>query len=239
MENKDAKLGRPSYVWRSGQERRLRLIQKYISLQNKKILDVGCGQGLYLKRLKQFTDQVFGIDIDKEKIKKIKPQFKNVQTGSAENLPYPDRFFDLILFNEVLEHVENDKKAIQEGFRCLKKEGKIVIFAPNRLFPFETHGIYFKGKYHFGNYPLVNYLPSFLRKEICPHVRTYTKTDLLNLLSDFNYKIQVFTQIYPGFDRIETFCPILAKILRKIFYFLEKTPLRIFGLSHFLILKKD
>lgn len=260
MNNKDGTLGRPSFVWQFGQERRLNLIQKYVSLKNKKILDVGCGEGLYLKRFKNFTNELYGIDIDEEKIEKIKNQFPNVRVAPAEKLPFPENFFDIILFNEVLEHVEDDKKAIREAFRCLKKGGKIIIFAPNRFYPFETHGIYFKGVYHFGNFPFVNYLPNFLRNKICPHVRAYTKKDVLKLFSGFNpvrdkkikkeienkqisngvnYKILVFTQIYPGFDKIGLRYKNLASLLRNIFYFLEKTPLKIFGLSHFLIVEKN
>ncbi len=46
-----------------------------------------------------------------------------------------------------------------EIFRVLKPGGRLVLFCPNRGYPFETHGIYWRGKYHFGNIPLVNYLP--------------------------------------------------------------------------------
>ena len=45
----------------------------------------------------------------------------------------------------------------------LKPGGTIVAFAPNRLYPFETHGAYFGGRYVFGNIPLVNWLPDPLR----------------------------------------------------------------------------
>jgi len=235
---KDGRLGMPSYVWRDGQERRLALIQEYISLKDKKILDVGCGVGLYLKRLKNFSSELYGVDIDQEKIEGIKNEFLKVFVAPAEKLPFPENFFDVILFNEVLEHLKNDRKAIKEAFRCLKQGGKIIIFAPNRFFPFETHGIYFRKRYYFGNFLFVNYLPDFFRNKICPYAKAYTKKDIFELLSEFNYKILVFSQIYPGFDKIFLRHKTFALFLRKIFYFLEKTPLRIFGLSHFLIIEK-
>ena len=37
--------------------------------------------------------------------------------------------------------------------------GRIVVFVPNRLYPFETHGIYWRGRYRFGNTPLISWLP--------------------------------------------------------------------------------
>ena len=40
-------LGRPSYVWRFGQERRLELIRRHVKLEGARILDVGCGLGMY------------------------------------------------------------------------------------------------------------------------------------------------------------------------------------------------
>ncbi|MDO9444103.1 MAG: hypothetical protein Q7K37_02225, partial [Dehalococcoidia bacterium] len=40
-----ARLGNPSFVWRSGQERRLALIERYVSLEGRRVLDLGCGLG--------------------------------------------------------------------------------------------------------------------------------------------------------------------------------------------------
>ena len=57
----------------------------------------------------------------------------------------------MIFLNEVLEHVEYDNKAIDECLRVLKKKGKIIVFAPNKGYTFETHGRYIKKKYILGN----------------------------------------------------------------------------------------
>ena len=56
-----AVLGRPSYVWQSGQERRLALIRRYVDLENARILDVGCGIGTYVNRLRGLSEHVYGI----------------------------------------------------------------------------------------------------------------------------------------------------------------------------------
>ena len=50
-----AQLGEPSYVWRSGQERRLQLIRKYVPLEGRWILDVGCGIGTYCRRFRDYS----------------------------------------------------------------------------------------------------------------------------------------------------------------------------------------
>src|SRR5438876_7330869 len=61
-------LGHPSYVWRRGQDRRLDLIRRYVDLEGKRILDVGCGIGAYVTKFRAFSDDVFGVDVDEEKI---------------------------------------------------------------------------------------------------------------------------------------------------------------------------
>jgi hypothetical protein len=113
-----------------------------------------------------------------------------------------------------------------------------VIFAPNRLYPFETHGIYWRGQYRFGNIPLVNYLPDRWRNRLCPHVRAYTRGGLLALFAELPFRTIVHTQIYPGYDNIAYRHPAMARWIRKLTYSLENTPLRSFGLSHLLVVEK-
>ncbi len=236
--DKDAILGHPSYVWRFGQQRRLALIDRYAPLSGKKILDVGCGLGTYVEKFRQFSDQVYGIDIEVDRVTEGSKRLPNLLAAAAEALPFGDNCFDVILLHEVLEHVTDDRRVVQEAYRVLRPGGRMVIFAPNRLYPFETHGIYWQGRYRFGNFPLVNYLPHALRGRLCPHVRAYTLRDLHRLLSDLEHHIIVETQIYPGYDNIVVRHPRLGAALRRITYFLEHTPRLIFGLSHFMVVER-
>lgn len=231
-------LGHPSYVWRFGQDRRLALIGRYADLDNKRILDVGCGLGTYVRKLRAFSDEVYGVDIDADKVAQAKEELKHIYLAPAERLPFPDTFFDVVLLHEVLEHVDSDQEAVSEAYRVAKVGGRLVIFAPNRLYPFETHGVYWRGLYHFGNVPLVNYLPNVIRNRMCPHVRAYTSGSLRNLFRGLTHLVIIHTQIYPGFDNIAYRRPHLARWIRSVAYSLEKTPLHIFGLSHLLVVEK-
>ncbi|PIS12405.1 class I SAM-dependent methyltransferase [candidate division WWE3 bacterium CG09_land_8_20_14_0_10_47_33] len=248
-----AKLGKPSYLWRAGQERRLEMVRKYVPLEEKKILDVGCGIGTYLQAFKRFSGDLYGVEIDPQRAKeatlRLRSTPKDGQAGQekisphilvapAEKLPFRAGMFDVVFSHEVLEHVEDDRKAVEETVRVLKPGGRLVIFAPNRLFPFETHGFYLGKKYIFGNIPLINYLPTFLRNRVAPHVKAYTVGDLKKLFEGLPVQFIVFTRIYPGFDKIFAQIPFLGGLLRQIFYCLEKTPLKIFGLSHFVVVEK-
>jgi SAM-dependent methyltransferase len=242
-QDKAITLGHPSYVWGFGQERRMDLIRRYVPLENRTILDVGCGLGMYVRAFRRFSEDVHGVDIDEDKVAQAGKDLPNIRLAPAEELPYPSGSFDVVLLHEVIEHVTDDQQAIVEAVRVLRGQeghpgGRLVIFAPNRLYPFETHGAYWGERYHFGNIPLVNYLPDRWRNRFCPHVRAYTRHDLRWLLSDLPVKVAVHTQIYPGYDKIVYRRPTLGRVLRRITYLLEHTPLCMFGLSHFLVVEK-
>jgi len=232
------KQGSPSLEWTSGLEHRLNLSKKYINFKNKKILDVGCGIGMFLSQFKELGSKVYGIDIDKEKIQIAKNKFKNVFLAPSEKLPFRKDTFDIIWLHEVIEHVDNDVETMKECFRVLKPGGKIVIFAPNRLWLFETHGIYLGDKYIFGNIPLVTYLPNKIYNKLTPHVRNYTRKKLLNLINGVSYKKVYLKGVFPGFDKLSSKIQILGKLIQRIFRVLEKTPLNRFGISQFIILEK-
>ncbi|MCR4407157.1 MAG: methyltransferase domain-containing protein [Anaerolineae bacterium] len=232
-------LGHPSYVWRYGQERRLNLINRYAPLAGKRILDAGCGLGMYVRAFHRFSDQVYGVDIDAEKVEEAGRELSTVLVASAEALPFPDGFFDVVLSHEVLEHVEDDRQGMKEACRVLRPGGRLVVFVPNRLWLFETHGIYWRGEYRFGNFPLVNWLPDRWRNKLAPHVRAYTWRSLRALFSDLPLRAIHHSTIYPGFDNVAARHPALAKLVRIIAYAGERLPvLSACGLSHILVLEK-
>ncbi|NIT04059.1 methyltransferase domain-containing protein, partial [Candidatus Saccharibacteria bacterium] len=84
------RLGKPSYLWRAGQRRRLDLVKKHIPLEKKKILDVGCGVGTYLKAFKQFSSDLYGTEIDPQRAKEAKKITPRIFLASAEKLPFPN-----------------------------------------------------------------------------------------------------------------------------------------------------
>ncbi len=237
---KAAERGVPSLVWRAGQERRLEMIRRWGKPEGACVLVDGCGVGMYVKALLRFTPRVVGLDIDPGYIGEARKRVPEADfcLGAGEHLPFPDGVFDMVLSHEVLEHVADDRMAAREMIRVLRPGGRAVVFCPNRLYPFETHGHYWRGKYHFGNTPLINYLPNAIRNRLAPHVRVYTASGLRSLFDGLPARIVHHTQVYPGFDNVVYRYPSLGNLLRKTLYAMENTPLRAFGISHFMVVER-
>jgi SAM-dependent methyltransferase len=231
-------LGHPSYVWRFGQDRRLNLIRQYAPLEGARILDIGCGLGVYVRKFREFSDRVCGIDIDPKRLREGAKTTPGLMLAVGEHLPFRDGTFDAIVLNEVIEHVRDDRATIGESLRILAPGGRIVIYAPNRLYPFETHGVYIGKKFIHRNVPLVNWLPTPLRNRLVPHAKAYTKSGIRKLWRGTSARVIVETYVYPGFDNIIAKRKRLGGVLRSMLYRAEHTPLRMFGLSHFVVLEK-
>ncbi len=237
--NLAAQRGEPSYVWRAGQERRLQMIAQWARLDDARILIDGCGVGMYASQIgRRFSGIVEAFDIEAERVMEARVDTPRAVVAAAEHLPYPANQFDTVLSHEVLEHVQDDRMAVREMVRVLKPGGRIVIFVPNRWYPFETHGHYWRGEYHFGNTPLINYLPDMLRNRLAPHVRAYTVRGLRRLFSDLPARVVHHSRIYGGYDNIIARLGQSGKLVRDTLYRLEGTPLDVFGLSHLLIVEK-
>jgi SAM-dependent methyltransferase len=237
--DKAAACGEPSYVWRAGQERRLQMILSAVGKrQAGRVLENGCGVGLYLQHLAPHVGSIIGLEYDMERANEAHLHSPHLVNGASEELPFGSGLFDVILSHEVLEHVRDDRRSVEEMLRVLAPGGVIVLFVPNLGYPFETHGIYWRGSYHFGNIPLVHYLPSRWRKQLIPHVRAYSRSDLERLFKHLPVTIKERKLIFGAYDNIVYRFPTLGRFLRSILQWMERTPLKIFGLSHLWVIER-
>jgi SAM-dependent methyltransferase len=236
---KAALRGEPSYVWRAGQQRRLDMIAHAAGVRiGGLVLENGCGVGMYVEKLTSLGSNVIGLEYDLERAIEAGINSDKIINAAGEFIPLPSSTFDLILSHEVIEHVQDDRAAICEMVRVLKPGGRAVIFCPNRGYPYETHGIFWNDKYYFGNKLFVNYLPRTLRDKLAPHVRVYSKSDMQKLFDGLNVKFIERTIIFGAYDNIIARFGALGKFMRAVLQFLEATPLKGLGLSHFWVVEK-
>ncbi len=231
--------GEPSYVWRAGQERRLAMMARWAPMGGARVLVAGCGVGMYAKQIrKRFTKRVDAFDIEYDRVRVARESLPGALVSAGEDIPFADSSFDVALSHEVIEHVRDDRRCVSEMLRVTRSGGRILLFCPNRWYPFETHGHYWRGEYHFGNTPLINYLPKRWRDELAPHARAYTRAELKRLLDFDCANITHSSRIYGGYDNIIARLGAPAVLLRDALHRLEGAVLDTWALSHFVVIEK-
>jgi SAM-dependent methyltransferase len=106
---KAALRGEPSYVWREGQKRRLEMIVNAAGERVRgRVLENGCGVGMYVEHLALYGGCIIGLEYDFERAAEAGTRSPGILNAAGEALPLPSDTFDLILSHEVLEHVRDD-----------------------------------------------------------------------------------------------------------------------------------
>lgn len=102
-----------------------------LALPQGKLLEIGFGNGDALVELKRLGWNVEGVDFDLAAVELVRQRGIKAAHGSLQDQHYPDDHFDAIVMSHVIEHVYNPEWVIQECFRILKPQGKLVLLTPN------------------------------------------------------------------------------------------------------------
>lgn len=123
----------PAYIWRGLQQDAIYLKLMTLGGTPKgKLLDVGCGGGRFLLRMRKRGWDVEGTDFDKQAVNKVKQRYgMTAHVGDLPDCQLPDNTFDAITMNQTVEHLYNPKATLVEGFRILKPSGVLVMVTPN------------------------------------------------------------------------------------------------------------
>jgi 2-polyprenyl-3-methyl-5-hydroxy-6-metoxy-1,4-benzoquinol methylase len=221
-----------------GVKRRFGPLLSLTSFRNKIILDIGCGFGAYGKcAVKYGASLVVGLDINRKFLNMASRSIEKIQADACK-LPFKDLAFDIIVIVEVLEHLPCEAEIMQNVERIIKKDGLLFITAPNRFYPFETHGMKM-GLINIKNIlgvgiPFLSWMPNFIRKRV-ENARIYTEKQLLELLQIHGFEPVYIDYMMPPLDKMQD--TKLANIMRKILNRLEVTWLKRFG-CHIIIIAK-
>jgi len=99
-----------------------------------KLLDLGCGNGDFTIKVagKIGTNKISGIDIVESKIIEAREQKIEIHKADLNNkLPFADESFDIIIGNQVIEHLSDTDIFVREIHRVLKNGGYTIITTPN------------------------------------------------------------------------------------------------------------
>jgi 2-polyprenyl-3-methyl-5-hydroxy-6-metoxy-1,4-benzoquinol methylase len=111
-------------------KKRLKLIEELYKRKGK-ILDIGCNIGTFLKVAKDSGWDCYGIDVNKGVEKECKKLGINFKARKLEKRSYKKEFFDVIIMNDVIEHLHHPKEFLAMVKNIVKKEGLIFVVTPN------------------------------------------------------------------------------------------------------------
>lgn len=226
-------LGGPASYGSYAVKKRMEKIDETLDLRGKCALDLGCGNGCYTQELACRAAYICGIDIEISYLRAFRQPIERIQ-AAGENLPLRSESFDVVTMIEVLEHTRSDERTLKECFRVLKPGGLLVLFVPNKLYPFESHPCHI-GSLQIGpNIPMVSWLPEFVHKHLC-HARIYTRRKLLAIADLVGFEILKTEYIFPPLD---SFPLPFKETYRRIVLRLEHSPLAKFGVSIYAVFQK-
>lgn len=189
--------------------------------KTKKVLDLGCGAGyIYIaQNAKSYT----GLDISDEAVKKAKQKGLDVRRFDFfGEVPFSDRSFDIVIIFEVLEHLFNPERLLQETHRVLKDEGILILSLPNAFYLRNRWTYFFSGEFkHLVGSPVYKN-----REWLAPHIRFFSKNSIERLLKVTGFKvIELHPEAYYFFEslclmgkllNLRLLSSILKRIDRKI-----------------------
>jgi SAM-dependent methyltransferase len=207
-------------------------------------LDCGCADGAYAEYLRRSgAAEVVGTDVNGADIELANRIWGYVDGISfiearAEALPFADGFFDGVLLNEVLEHVSDEVSTLAEVHRVLRNDGRLVVYSPNRWFPFEQHGMLLGRSPINYPIPLLPWLPSRLTRHVMK-ARNWWPDELRLLVANAGFDIPAVAFAFPLLNRHRWLPNRLLHLYRRNLGRLQEMKIiRRFGISTLIIARK-
>jgi len=171
-------------------------VQNFVSLESKRILDVGCAEGKMAGELKERNQaEVWGIEIVNDVAQKAKERLNKVLIGSVEEqLPkLKDKYFDSIIFADVLEHLVYPGEVLKSIKSNLKDNGEIIISLPN-IRHWSVIASLLDGSFDYADYGILDRT----------HLRFFTLETAKKLIENSGYFIKDMQPLQYGYIELPT-----------------------------------
>lgn len=108
-------------------------------ITGKSLLDAGCGTGWFSKKALELGADVTSLDVGDALLTEVKSKCNSkLVKGDVCEMKFDDNIFDYVISTEVIEHTPNPRKALQEIYRVLKKQGILILTVPNKVWHFSV-----------------------------------------------------------------------------------------------------
>lgn len=167
-----------------------------------KVLDVGCGQGTFAVQLKnKFHTETWGIEYMKEHGEHATKVLDKVFIGPCESFldHLPDNYFDVIYFNDVLEHLVDPYMVLKKMKSKLSDKGIIISSIPNIRYHGSLKMYLFDKEWKYTDSGVMDHT----------HMRFFTKKSIQRMYQDLGFKIV----IHKGINRTKSLKAYLFNLL--------------------------
>ncbi|AMM40511.1 Methyltransferase type 11 domain protein [Candidatus Desulfofervidus auxilii] len=156
-------------------------VEALIPKEARRILDVGCGEGILGKRLlEKGVKEVVGVEIEQAVCEKARENLSIVICGNIEeiDLPFEEKYFDCIVFADILEHLKDPLSVVKKLKKHLKDSGVVVASIPNVRY-YQVINMLVDGYWTYGDYGILDRT----------HLRFFTKKEILALFKNAGFEI--------------------------------------------------
>jgi 2-polyprenyl-3-methyl-5-hydroxy-6-metoxy-1,4-benzoquinol methylase len=163
---------------------------QFIPNSCKRILEVGCGDGIFAESVKnKFNAEVWGVELSEDAAKKAEKVIDKVFTGDIIELvnTLPANYFDCIVINDVLEHILDPFKLLSKIKSLIKNNGYIVSSIPNVRYIGNLEELLLKKDWQYKDDGILD----------ITHFRFFTKKSIERMFTNAGYKIVSIEGINP------------------------------------------
>jgi SAM-dependent methyltransferase len=202
-------------------ERRHRLTSRLAPARGQVLLDFGCGNGAQTRWFEGDYEFIVGVDVNegflRELVRRRAEGGQSCAHGvryDGRRLPLAESIADRIVSFEVLEHVGDERLALEEICRALKPGGQLVMSVPNRWWIFETHGADLP-LLPWNRVPFFSWLPTLLHDRWA-RARIYRRRDITRKLEAVGLRVEHSTYVTAPMDVVR-WKPLRDLLRRTIF----------------------